>query len=219
MNIFSCRIMLVSVIVVLFFVPLYAYHGTQFLSKTMELNAAEGRLGEMAADRTLNYRIKDFAQMIVKDHKQGLEKVNELLDARTAVERSGTTAVRSTKNVAHVQLTAEHQQTFNRLSALSGADFDLEFLAVMIRGHREAIREFEAETRVHGNAVTSRKQTTAPSGQETARQKPNTPDQRKYSRADIQRDVDTAEFARDTLPSLRHHLQQAEEIQKELRGR
>lgn len=219
MNIFASRIMLVAVIVALFLVPLYAHHGTQFLSKAMELNAAEVRLGERAADRTQNYRIKDFAQMIVRDHKQGLAKVNELLDARTAMERSGTTAVRSTKNAADVQLTAEHQQTFNRLSALVGGDFDREFLTVMIQGHREAIREFETETHVHGNATTSRKQTTALSGQETARQKPTTPDRRKYSRADIRRDVDTAEFASDTLPTLRHHLQQAEEIQKELRGR
>ncbi|HEY2976286.1 MAG TPA: DUF4142 domain-containing protein [Pyrinomonadaceae bacterium] len=221
MHIFSSKIMLVSVIVALFFLPLYAHHGTQFLSKAMELNGAEVRLGELAANRTLNFRLKDFAQMIVRDHNQGLDKVNELLDARTVIngtDRNRTTTGRSTKNAADVQLTAEHQQTLNRLSALSGADFDREFLAVMISGHREAIREFEAETHVHGNAVTTRQQTT-PSGQETARQKPTTPDQRKYSRADIKRDVDTAEFASDALPTLRHHLQQAEEIQKELHGR
>ena len=64
MNTLPSRITLVCVIVALFLGPLYAHHGNLFLSKAMETNAAEVRLGQMAVNKTQNPRVKDFGQMV-----------------------------------------------------------------------------------------------------------------------------------------------------------
>ena len=70
MNSLSSRLILVSTIGALFLVPLYAHHGNQFLSKAMEINKAEVQLGETAMNKSQNTRVKDFADMIVRDHKE-----------------------------------------------------------------------------------------------------------------------------------------------------
>ncbi len=227
MNTLSSRLMLVSMLVALFLVPLYAHHGSQFLSRAMEVNAAEVKLGEMAMNKTQNARVKDFAQMLVNDHKQALEKIMELRAARTTTDVSDTDKTRNNadihRNAADVPLTAEHQRTYQRLSALSGTDFDREFINEMVRGHREAIRMFEAQTNVHGNGAITRNQKDTTATQQTARQKPSEsdypPDKSKYSRSDLLRDLDTSDLAREMLPTLRHHLEQAEAIQRELQAK
>jgi putative membrane protein len=201
MKSFASRTIIVSVIAAALVVPLNAHHGTQFLTRAMEMNTAEVRMGELGVDKAQNSRVKDFAQMVVRDHNQSLDKIKELL------------ADRSVRDTGNVKLTPADQRTYDRLSKLSGAAFDREFMATMVSAHRDAIRIFEAQSRVHGNAATTNKQNGSTT---TDRQKPAAPDQ-KYSRADLARDTDTAEFAKETLPTLRQHLQQAEEIQKTLR--
>jgi predicted outer membrane protein len=201
MKSFVSRTIIVSTITAALVVTLYAHHGTQFLSRTMEMNTAEVQLGEMAMKKSQNPQVKDFAQMLVHDHNQALDKIKQLR------------ADRGVKETGDVKLTPEHQRTSDRLSRLSGADFDREFMATMVSGHRDGIRLFEAQSRVHGNAATGNKQTGSVN---TGREKPRAPDQ-KYSRSELARDMDTAEFARETLPTLRQHLQKAEEIQRNLK--
>jgi predicted outer membrane protein len=224
MNTLSSRFMLVSMLVALSLVPVYAHHGNQFLSRAAEMNAAEVQLGEMATSKTQSARVKDFAQMLVTDHKQALDKIMELRAERTTTNVSGTTDNRTSadthRNAADFPLVAEHQRTYQRLSALSGADFDREFINEMVRGHREGIRIFEAQTNVHGNGAISRDLKNGKATPQIARQKPgdadDSPDNSKYSRSDLERDLDTSDFARETLPTLHHHLEQAEAIQREL---
>jgi putative membrane protein len=228
MNTLSPRLMLVCVIAILFLVPVYAHHGNQFLSKVMETNAAEVRLGEMAVNKTRNARVKDFAETVVRDHKQALEKINELRETRTttsvitdttagATTRDTNERARSTPDIhrkaTDVPLTPEHQRTADRLSSLPASDFDREFINEMVRGHREAIRDFEAQSHVHGYDTTTRNETGTAAGQQIARQKPAA------SEADLLRDTDTAEFAIEMLPILRHHLEEAAAIQRELQRR
>jgi predicted outer membrane protein len=227
MNTLSSRLMIVSMLVALFLVPVYAHHGNQFLSKATEMNAAEVKLGELAMNKAQNAQVKDYAQMLVNDHNQALDKIMELRSERTITSVSATTDTRNSadihRNAADVPLMAEHQRTYQRLSALSGADFDREFINEMIRGHREAISMFEAQTNVHGNGVITRNQKDTAATQQTARQKPgdsdNTWDNAKYSLEDLRRDLDTSDFAKEMLPTLRHHLEQAESIQKQLQAK
>src|SRR5437870_13683171 len=99
MNSLSSRLILVSTIGALFLVPLYAHHGNQFLSKAMEVNAAEVQLGQMAVNKTQNARVKDFAEMLVKDHNEALDKIRELREARmTTRATTDNTTGASTRN-------------------------------------------------------------------------------------------------------------------------
>src|SRR5499433_724481 len=139
MNKLTFRTMVISMVLALSLIPLYAHHGNQFLSKAMESNMAEVRLAEMAASKTQNSRIKDFAQMIIQDHTQAIDQMKKLRDARMAdsVSSKGELDTKTTKNPPDVQLTPEQQRTAERLASLSGADFDREFIDVTVRNHRE----------------------------------------------------------------------------------
>jgi predicted outer membrane protein len=218
MNNFTFRTMLTSMVLAMFLVPLYAHHGNQFLSKAMESNTFEVRLGEMAVNKTQNNQVKEFAQMIVRDHTQAIDQMKKLRDARMAdsVSSKGQVDTKTTKNTPDVQLTPEHQRTLDRLASLSGADFDREFMDMMVRDHRENIRDFEAHSRAHGNVISSNPQKSTGAGQATTRNKPAAADPKNYSHSELNRDLDTAEFAASMLPTLRQHLDQAEAIQREL---
>jgi predicted outer membrane protein len=218
MNNFTFRTMLTSMVLAVFLVPLYAHHGNQFLSKAMESNTFEVRLGEMAVNKTQNNQVKEFAQMIIRDHTQAIDQMKKLRDARMAdsVSSKGQVDTKTTKNTPDVQLTPEDQRTLDRLASLSGVDFDREFMDVMVRDHRQNIRDFEAQSRAHGNVISSNPQKSTGAGQATMRNKPAAADPKNYSHSELNRDLDTAEFAASMLPTLRQHLDQAEAIQREL---
>jgi predicted outer membrane protein len=206
-----------STVLAMFLAPLYAHHGTDFLVKAVEMNTAVVRFAEMAANRTQNPKIKEFAQMLVRDHNQALDEISELRDTRLADSLFDKNQIDSkiAKAAAAVQLTPEHQRASEKLSSLSGADFDREFIDLIVRDHRQAIRDFESQSHVHGNAGSSNQQKSTEAVQN--RQKPSPPDQqRKYSTAELRRDIDTVDFANATLPTLREHLQQAEALHGEL---
>ena len=204
MNAFISRTLGLSLALVVCLIPLYAHHGTEFLSKAVEMNTAEIDLAEMAIAKTHNPKIKEFAQMVLRDHTEALNQAKELLTARQA---GG--------NIAKAQLSAEHKRTAERLGKMSPDEFDRAFMDTMVSNHKNGVRTFEAQTHVHGNA-SAKSQTS----NTTTRQKPsstatNTTDQ-KYSREDLSMDVDTVEFAKAALPTMKHHLQEAITIQKEM---
>jgi predicted outer membrane protein len=167
--------------------------------------------------------VKDFATMLVRDQTEALDKLMDLREARTRTRvTAGDQPLRTNVNIhrtaTDIPLTEEHQSMAERLSMLSGDLFDREFIHEMARQHRETISLFEAQTHVHGNGSASRN-STENQEQQIARRKPAPPDKRQYSLEELMKDVDTADFAREALPTLRHHLEEAEEIQKELRTR
>ena len=220
MSAFTFRTMVVLMVAAVFLAPLYAHHGTQFLSKAMEMNTAEVQLAEMAVNKTQNPQVKEYAEMLVRDHNKALDEIKQLRDARLADSLSSSKSQVDTKTAtttADIKLTPEHQRTVERLSKLSGPEFDRAFMDVMVREHRMAIKDFEAQTRAHGNTISSTKPKDTTTGQgTTTREKPTAPDQKKYSRSELSLDLDTAQFASAALPMLRQHLQQAEAIQRAL---
>ena len=82
MNAFMSRTLALSLALVVCLMPLYAHHGTEFLSKAVEMNTAEIDLAEMAIAKTHNPKIKEFAQMVLRDHTEALNKAKELMNAR-----------------------------------------------------------------------------------------------------------------------------------------
>jgi putative membrane protein len=182
------------------FVPVYAHHGTQFLTTSMEANAAEVKIAELAQSKAQDQQVKEFASMIVKDHTMALDKMQMLMDDRVNAK------VAKTKMDWHsMKLNSMHQKTFDRLSKLSGNDFDREFMITMVTEHQTAIRDFETHARSHGNTATT---------DNTGRQKPS-PDNVKV---DYARDTDTIAFANEMLPTLKNHLEMAQNIQKDMKG-
>src|SRR5262245_15842854 len=144
------------------------------VTKVMEMNVTEVELGKMASGKAENPRVKEFADLMVKDHTEALMKLRNVPGAPPDVKPN-----------------ARQQQTMDRLSKLSGAQFDREYMRTMVSDHQQAVKFLEhlsGQAKQPGTTGGS----TAPS------------------------DTDLASVARELLPTVQHHLQLAQEIQKEL---
>ena len=163
-----------------------------FLNKAIEANAAEVQVGKLAQMKSQNPRVKDFAEMMVKDHSNALDRLN---DVNTA-SGSGGTRARGTQSADRVTLSKQHQELRDRLSKLSGTDFDREYVNAMVEEHRNTVQDFERE------AGTQEPATNAP-GREKPESGTGTPDR-------------TKAVAQELLPTIKMHLQEAESLQRQM---
>lgn len=104
---------------------------TTFATKAAVGGMAEVALGKLALSKTTDAAIKDFANMMVKDHG----KANaELM------------TIAKNKNITlPATVDAEHQAKMDSLKALSGAAFDKGYVAVMVAGHQKTLDLMQTE--------------------------------------------------------------------------
>jgi predicted outer membrane protein len=180
--------------------------GTQSgpLEQAIELNVAEIEVGKLASSKAQNARVKDFAETMVKDHTQGLDKLRAIPGAPSDAKPN-----------------SKHQQTAERLSKLSGADFDREYMKRMVSGHQQAVRFLEKEA-AKGKSETRTSGTTVKPGAPPDTQRKTNPTDRDVtsgrtagSSAD-RGGSELSKVAQELLPTVRQHLRMAQDIQKEL---
>jgi putative membrane protein len=92
---------------------------------------------------------------------------------------------------ADVKPNAKHQATADRLAKLSGAEFDREYMNAMVMDHEEAVSFLEKQSGKETGSSTS------PSAAGTQ---------------------DLGKTAQELLPTVRHHLEMAQQIQEELQS-
>ena len=136
-NSISATLGLALVSVGLLVSPAYAATPVSTADKDFILAAAQGgmtevKLGELAAQNGTRADVKEFGQMMVKDHSA----INDDLKALAAKE--GVTLPDS--------LDAKHQGMLDKLAALTGSAFDNAYVAAMIKGHKNDAKAFKAES-------------------------------------------------------------------------
>jgi len=104
-----------------------------FLVKVATCNNAEIEIGKLADKRANSDQVKDFATMLVKDHKAAYDKLGDLLKNRKIGVAAG--------------LEKETRDDIKRLGKLEGTEFDQAFLQHMIREHKKAISIFENQAK------------------------------------------------------------------------
>lgn len=143
---------------------------------------AEVELGELAGERAQNPQVKEFAQMMVRDHSEAGAELKKTLAAHDVAAPSG--------------LDPEHRQLRERLSSLSGADFDREYMKAMVEGHKEVKSLLEGQGgAAHDPRAPKPTGTSGTSPLETA----------------------VRQWAGTALPRVSAHLQKAEEIYAKVR--
>lgn len=103
-----------------------------FVHKITDGNFAEAHLGQLAAQKASSDDVKKLGQKMVDDHTtldNNMKPVADELGVR-----------------APTKLAKEDQEEFDKLSALSGSDFDKEYLAYTLRAQRKDLHEFRRET-------------------------------------------------------------------------
>jgi putative membrane protein len=102
-----------------------------FYHSLAEGGMAEVDLGQLAEQKGSDPKVKQFAQMMVKDHTAA----NEKLDALAA-----------SKQVALPKtLDASHEAEKTKLSGLSGASFDKAYVQSQVQAHEKTVALLEKE--------------------------------------------------------------------------
>ena len=104
---------------------------TNFLADAIRGNVAEVKLGQLAAERAQSQQVREYGDMLKKDHTKSLEKASSLA-SEIGVPASS-------------ELTAQQQKQFESLQKLSGDEFDTTFLSQMVREHQTEIAKFSAQ--------------------------------------------------------------------------
>jgi putative membrane protein len=108
-----------------------------FLRKAAEGGIAEVKLGQLAAQKASSEDVKDFGQKMVDDHT----KLN--LEMAQVADSMGVMLPKS--------MNKEDQAEYDKLNALSGNDFDAEYLSFMVKEHHKDLHEFRMEAGSHAD--------------------------------------------------------------------
>ncbi|MFN6481502.1 MULTISPECIES: DUF4142 domain-containing protein [unclassified Nostoc] len=103
----------------------------RFVTEAAQDGLAEVRLGQLASQRGSSNGVKQFGQQMVQDHTQVNNQLKQL-----AAQKSITLPT----TIGRANQLAER-----RLSALSGAKFDREYINEMLRGHQKDVSAFQNE--------------------------------------------------------------------------
>ena len=111
----------------------------QFLEKAFRGDVSEMMLGQMAEKKAGNSTVREFGRTLFDDHGKAKDDVSALAHKRgmSLPEKPIPQAV----------------EEKDRLSRLSGDQFDREFVRYMITDHRHDIADFRKEIAKHDGAV------------------------------------------------------------------
>jgi len=103
----------------------------QFLKNAAQGGKAEVELGKLATEKAANPEVKEFGRRMVGDHS----KVNA--DLKALAEKLGVPLPSD--------LTSSARAARQRLSQLSGQQFDAQYIQTMLKDHNHAVAAFKKE--------------------------------------------------------------------------
>jgi len=103
----------------------------RFAKNAAEGGMAEVKLGELARQKASSEAVKSFGKRMVDDHSKAGDKLK---------------ATAQSENVTlPTDLKAADQDAYDRLSRLSGAEFDRAYMQMMVKDHEEDVADFKRE--------------------------------------------------------------------------
>lgn len=109
-----------------------------FVSKGLEGDQTEVELGQVAEQKSESNDVKQLARKIVADHSQMDEKWFKPLAKQLGVSEPKGPSKKDKKMTEKMQ-------------ALSGPDFDTQYLTMMIKDHQKDLKNFQDEAKVAQN--------------------------------------------------------------------
>lgn len=119
----------------------------QVLAHYHHLDQAEIDMGKMAQKLGGTRGVKDYGQMLVTDHGKNDK---ELL---SFAKKNGVTIPKETPaNEAEAKEMKDAQDQMAKLHTLKGADFDREFLSMMVQGHEKELAKIDTNIGLVSNS-------------------------------------------------------------------
>jgi putative membrane protein len=105
----------------------------RFIEKAARSGMAEVEMGKLAQDKAASNQVKAFARKMAEDHSKANDELKQLAAAK------GVTLP--------TDIPAKDRREINKLSKLSGADFDREYMKSMVSDHQKDVSEFKSESK------------------------------------------------------------------------
>ena len=109
-----------------------------FMNDAAPGGMAEVELGKLAASKAQNAEVKAFGQKMVEDHSKASEELKQLAAQK--------------KVMLPPDVLPKHKEIMDKLSKLSGADFDKEYVAAMVEAHEKDVAAFESVSKTAADA-------------------------------------------------------------------
>jgi len=103
----------------------------KFIKAAIEGNLAEIDVGKLAQEKGQSPAVKQFADMLVKDHSEANVKAQEVAGQLKVEPPTGSSIMQ--------------KATYTKLKLLSGATFDSSFANTMVSDHESDIKEYQKE--------------------------------------------------------------------------
>ncbi|MBS1806371.1 MAG: DUF4142 domain-containing protein [Acidobacteria bacterium] len=104
-----------------------------FISEAMQGGMAEVQLGQLAQQKSESTDVKQFAAKMVNDHGQMGEKWLKPVAQQMGLNEPSSPSKKDKKEI-------------EKLSSLSGQDFDKEYITMMVKDHQKDLKQFQSES-------------------------------------------------------------------------
>ena len=111
-----------------------------FIEDQLEDGRAEINLGKIAAQRATHPQVKQFAQMMVRDHQMAGEELRQV-------------ATQANIQITTPEPDRDHKDAPEEFADLKGRDFDRKYIDKMVQEHEEAVNEVEKKADSENVAV------------------------------------------------------------------
>jgi putative membrane protein len=104
-----------------------------FVMKAAMGGMTEVELSQLALTQATNEDVKRFAQRMVDDHGKANQELKQLAESKGMQ--------------VPAMLDGDHKKTKDKMSKLSGAAFDREYMSMMMKDHQKAVELFEGQSK------------------------------------------------------------------------
>ena len=102
-----------------------------FMMEAAKGGMAEVELSKVATTKSQNAEVKKFAQKMIEDHTNANAELKQLAGKKTVT--------------LPTEMDAAHKATKDKLSGLSGAEFDKEYVSAMVTDHEKTVALFQSQ--------------------------------------------------------------------------
>ncbi|PTX22257.1 putative membrane protein [Pontibacter mucosus] len=106
---------------------------SEFATEAASSGMLEVEAGNMAQKMAQNQQVKDFAKMMVADHTKANEELRQLAQKKNMMLPDS--------------MSNEHRNKLDGLRDKKGADFDRNYMDLMVSSHEDAVEDFEEASR------------------------------------------------------------------------
>ncbi|HUP96452.1 MAG TPA: DUF4142 domain-containing protein [Usitatibacter sp.] len=105
----------------------------KFVEKAAMHGMAEVELGKLAQQKASNEQVKQFGSRMVQDHGKANDELKKIAGTKNVTLPSGPDKA--------------HHRNMERMSKLSGEQFDREYMKHMVKDHKEDVKDFEKQSK------------------------------------------------------------------------